>query len=216
MKTTMLFILLLISGSLIWGQETAITSSGNIVILNEDGTWKLLKNEIDKSISFRKSTWGCSKEIVKAQEDKEIIYEDDDAIIYKGSISNLECSIIFIFTSEKLIRGRYYFDENHSNTNSYIDDYQLIKKLLIEKYGNPKEDEQIWKNDLYKDDYTGWGMAISLGHMYYYAKWETDQTEIFIQLYGDNYKIKHVIDYTSKALGALEDEISNAKAKEEL
>jgi hypothetical protein len=216
MKKITFTLILIFSCLHLWGQEVATTISGQSVILNKDGTWKYVELDIDGKKTFRKVSWGCSKEDVKSTEDKEIFYETDDAIFYKGTISGLNCTIIYIFANNMLVRGRYYYDEAHSNKNSYIDDYQLIKKLLIEKYGNPNEEEQIWKNDLYKDDYSGWGMAISLGHMYYYANWKINQTNISDQLYGDNYEVKHIIDYTSIEFGELEDEIKKAKAKEDL
>jgi len=58
----------------------------------------------------------------------------------------------------------------------------------------------LWKNDLYKDDKSHWGMAISVGHLVYAVQWETPTTEIGIMLMGNNYKINLGIFYESKEL----------------
>lgn len=74
-----------------------------------------------------------------------------------------------------------------------------------------KKDETFWKNDLYKDDYSHWGTAISMGHLIYYSSWETDSTEINNMLMGDNFNISCIVEYRSKNLNKIEE-----KAREKL
>ena len=173
------------------GQQTAITSSGKKVKLNDNGSWEYIEINVGQSHGFRNIPWGSSREDVKNNEKGEIEYEDNDAVFYKGSIANIRCTIIFIFVDNLLVRGRYYFEAGHIDNNAYIDDYKKIKNLLLEKYGKADEDEQVWEDDTFKDSFTSWGMAISLGQMNYYTIWYTEQTLISMQLYGNNYKIKH-------------------------
>ena len=56
----------------------------------------------------------------------------------------------------------------------------------------------IWHNDLYLDDYERWGFAISQGHLAYEAFWETEKSEILVQLSGENYEIKLFVQYLSR------------------
>jgi hypothetical protein len=58
----------------------------------------------------------------------------------------------------------------------------------------------VWKDDLYKDDKSEWGFAVSLGHLAYGASWETSATKIEIMLLGDNYEINLFLSYFSKEL----------------
>ena len=90
-----------------------------------------------------------------------------------------------------------------------------MKEILTKKYGKPIEDKQYWKKDLYKNDYQDWGFAISLGHLSYFATWQTNTTDIFLGLYGDNYKINLGVEYESIQLKVLEEKAKEKKALDE-
>ena len=181
-KTLILTILILITSQLIYGQD------------------------------FRNTNWGMSKAQVKQSETSDILKETEDILAYKEDLAGYESFVIYIFASNKLTRAKYSIIEKHSNKNDYISDYKSIKELLKKKYGKPKEDKTIWKNDLYKDDYSQWGFAVSLGHLMYYSSWETDKTNILFLLNGENYDLSTVIEYSGKELSAVEDKIRSAKA----
>jgi predicted RND superfamily exporter protein len=153
---------------------------------------------------FRKTNWGMTKEEVKSTENNKIIDEDlgstEEVIVYKDQISSFDCFIGYIFVKNKLASAGYYINEEHSNKNVYIDDYEKLKDLLSKKYGNPIRDDVIWRDDLYKEDKSEWGLAISIGDLAYKALWETPTTEIELLLSGDNYNIELGIKYVSKEL----------------
>ena len=160
---------------------------------------------------FRKSTWGMTKAAVKTTEkNKRIIIDDDPSgkLIYETEVSGQRCYLIYEFTQDKLTTTSYLFTTKHSNKNDYIADFEHIKSLLNKKYGTPlKEDKDgFWKNNLYKDDPQHWGMAVSLGHLIFRARWENEKTKIFHSLSGDNFNIKHGIIYEGKELEKLVDE----------
>ena len=213
------FISILLITSLFYfafGQSIAISNDGTIVQLNDDGTWsKQIEVKIANSI-FRNTKWGMSIEDVKKVEKLTISFENNDSLFVETSINGLICDSIYIFADNKLVRGRYFFKENHSNLNNYINDYMSIQELLTMKYGKPIDENQIWRDDLYKEDSDNWGMAIASGRMFFYSDWETEDTIIHQEIWGDNYEIKHTIDYTSKKLGDLEDLIRNKKAMDKL
>ena len=56
-------------------------------------------------------------------------------------------------------------------------------------------------------------MAISVGHLLFYAEWETTRTAILLFLQGENYEIQHTLAYGSKEM--LE-EVEKAKEKDTL
>jgi hypothetical protein len=90
-----------------------------------------------------------------------------------------------------------------------------LKEFLVKKYGKPIKDSQLWKNDLYRDEYKDWGFAVSLGHLVYFADWETPNTHISLALYGENYEITLAIEYQSKKLKKLEEKEKEKKALDE-
>ena len=150
---------------------------------------------------FRETTWGMSKEQVKATEDGKPGIEDDAGLAYKATINGKEFACTYSFLEGKLYAGGYIFIGEHANENLYIDDYEELKETLTKKYGKPKMDfPGVWNNDLYKDDKSNWGKAISMGHLEYGALWETSTTRIDFLLWGDNYNIKLALYYTSKEL----------------
>jgi len=155
----------------------------------------------EQTYDFRETTWGMSKEQVKATEDKKPDFEADTMLGYDVTISGKDFSCIYSFLEDKLYNSGYFFTGEHTNKNLYIDDYEELKETLTKKYGKPKTDiPGLWKNDLYKDDKSHWGMAISVGHLTYGASWETSTTEIYLMLSGDNYEISLILSYDSKEL----------------
>jgi hypothetical protein len=164
---------------------------------------------------FRKTNWGMSKEQVKATEDKKPDLEDDTLIAYKVKIDAKDFVCVYNFLEDKLYHSGYCFVGEHINENLYIDDYEELKETLTKKYGKPKTEKVIWKNDLYKNDKSEWGFAISLGDLVYVAQWETSTTIIGLYLSGDNYEIGLNLFYDSKELKEWANKIKEEKAKED-
>jgi len=167
--------------------------------------------------TFRNSCWGDNIDEVKNNESVEE-YETnmDDVLAYKSEIANKDVLIVYVFVNNKLVRAKYIFVEKHSNRNDYISDYKELDRLLNKKYGIPEDSDVIWKNDLYQDDYSDWGLAISIGHLVYYSEYFDNGTKIYHVVKGENYEISHVIEYTSLEFENLEQEKKESKAIDEL
>ena len=152
--------------------------------------------------SFRKTKWGMSMQEVKNSETVKPMdgegWDTENVLAYKIRVLKKDVLLLYIFVENKLIRAKYMLMERHTNKNSFIQDYKDFKKVLTEKYGEPMKDDVLWLNDLYKDDYSDWGTAISLGHLTHYATWETAVTEITCFLYGENYEITCGVEYSTK------------------
>ncbi|WP_313180659.1 hypothetical protein [Lacrimispora sp.] len=156
---------------------------------------ELVKRE---NTNFRNTCWGDDIETVKKYEtDISWTAEADNAIIgqSKSKVLNMNADIGFTFGDGKLYQGAIMFNDEHTNENLYIDDFNTIKNALKEKYGEPTEDKQVWKSDLYKGDVGRYGKAISYGHLQYLTIWENEDTRIVLGLIGDNYKINLGIVY---------------------
>jgi len=105
------------------------------------------------------------------------------------------------------------FVGEHSNKNDYIRDYKNLKEILAKKYGKPWSDRTTWDNDLFKNDRSQWGLAVSIGHLSYGALWDTSKTYITLGLSGDNYEITLLAAYDSRELKEWADKIKEEKAK---
>jgi len=148
---------------------------------------------------FRQTNWGMSTAQVKSTEKNKPITDKNQMLVYEGQVSGFDCWIGYIFLDDKLVRAKYLFIQEHSNKTDYIQDYKKIQNILTSKYGEPTADDVLWSNDLYKSDPQEWGMAICIGHLKYYCKWETDATKILLALSGENYKIDFQTEYVSVA-----------------
>lgn len=187
----------------------------------------LILSAQETKYDFRKTNWGMSMEQVKAVEDAELFVEieNDTFLYYSGiNIAGKDSVCLYFFLEDKLYNSGYVFNGEHSNKNLYIDDYKGLKEMLISKYGEPdnkkllslyNRGEIYWTNDLYKDDKSNWGLAISKGDLSYISIWETSTTEIALVLDGDNYKIYLHIGYASKELKEWANKIKEEEAKED-
>jgi len=67
-----------------------------------------------------------------------------------------------------------------------------------------------------KDNYKEWGMAVAVGHLVKYSKWEVQGTTIIEFIDGDNFDISLGIEYTSKELHLLEEKATAEEEKNKL
>lgn len=164
--------------------------------------------------NFRKSKWGMSMQQVKESEPLEIAHSEENILGYKVKVLDKDVHLGYIFVENKLVRAKYVLAEEHSNKNDFINDYKLFQSILIIKYGKPLKDDIYWRNNLYKKDPSNWGTAISVGHLSYFSKWDTGDTEIICFLHGDNFNIKCGVEYISRKLEQLEKSYKEKKGLE--
>jgi hypothetical protein len=154
--------------------------------------------QVNSQYDFRKTTWGMTKEQVLASETAELVTQDKDrSLTYKGSVNDLDCRIIYVFAYDTLVKARYSIIEEHANKNEYITDFEKLKELLNKKYGDPAKERTTWLSNIYKDNSRDWGLAISLGQLVYFTEWDTESTQIWLMLHGDNHEIQFSVEYTS-------------------
>ncbi|MDP8206716.1 MAG: hypothetical protein P9L92_08655 [Candidatus Electryonea clarkiae] len=165
--------------------------------------------------TFRKTKWGMTEDEVKASEPLETAEENERYLAYKTSVIGKDVFVVYFFIDNQLTRARYVLADSHSNKNDFITDYEDFKAILIKKYGNPVQDDSIWKNDLYKDDYSDWGTAISIGHLVYFSNWKTNDTEISNMLMGENYDLSCIVEYCSINFKEIEKKAQDKKALDE-
>ncbi|TFB09863.1 hypothetical protein E3V36_05550 [Candidatus Marinimicrobia bacterium MT.SAG.2] len=175
-----------------------------------------VSNQSDKH--FRNATWGESPNIIINNETSEYIEgaSTEDQKVFSDNISGVPMWIAYHFIQDKLTNARYMSSAEHTNKNDHLNEFEFLKKNLIQKYGVPKRDETLWLDDLFRDKHSKWGLAVSVGQLAYLVMWETDDTEIYLTLSGDNYKIKLLISYSSKKLKYLSDEKKKKSIEDQL
>jgi len=187
---------------------TMVSFAGLILLLSHS-----YAGEIKFSYDFRKTNWGMTQDQVKASELDKPAVQSVDVLVYYDNIAQLKAEILYNFTDTLLTAAIYKIKVRHTNSNAYIEDFNKLKKLLNKKYSAPITDKKIWKKDLYRDDPSQYGFAISLGHLLYITQWQNSDTEITIFLNGNNYKNSLVIAYQGLKY---KNKVENQNEKEEL
>lgn len=154
--------------------------------------------------NFRGYSWGTSKTEIESSEIKDDMVEnidysyiDGNTIVFTGSVAGYSAYVYYIFDeSDKLVRGYYILQEKHTNKTDYYDDFCNLADLYAEKYGDPVVDIENWKDDLYKDDPSKWGLAIATGKVNFIKTWvDSGNNRVYMIISGDNYEIQTGITY---------------------
>ena len=184
---------------------SAVSSDGQRFKIFPNGTWEVDCCVLPDKAGFRSSSWGAAIEEVKAQEKTDLVVDNDDLLAYKTAVGGLPSLAVFDFVDGHLVMGRYVIDVEHANQNSFLTDFNSLKDLLKKKYGPTSTSNAYWQNELFHDDYSQWGLAISIGHVSFFETWDEAETQIELQLHGDNHQVKLCVMYRSKALKPLMD-----------
>ena len=182
----------------------AVSEDGLRFRLKTDSTWEPDANATHAPvIGFRSSRWGDSQSQVKSVESGEVLAEDPTVLVYETNVADFPVNLAFGFVNGLLSTGIYGFTQKHVHDGDYLHDFDTIRDLLIVKYGKPASVDEYWANELYRDDTTQWGMAVSCGHYSKFVTWADSGTEIVLQITGDNYEIRLSLIYKSKQLKPL-------------
>lgn len=190
----------------------AVTESGITILLNENGTWAPAGPPKKSSAEgFRKASWGTSISEVKASEDGDPRLEQDDYLDFEVRLGRFSCLAAYNFVRGQLVRGKYLVIDEYQNKTRHITDYDELKTSVTKKYGAPISDATHWLDDLYKDDYSQWGMAIGCGHLSKFANWETPESTVNVAMYGENFDVTVSVEYAGKAFESLESSVREAE-----
>jgi hypothetical protein len=157
-----------------------------LILLFQD----LVGEERSEKTGFRKVTWGMTKHEVMATEPGSPAADTPELLGYSGKVAEFPVMILYRFSDDRLVGGGYSFQQEYINKNSYITDYESLKSTLIGLYGDPTEDQTVWKSDLFRKDPNNWGMAVSVGNLAYRSEWQAGATKIVLTLAGENFELE--------------------------
>lgn len=143
---------------------------------------------------FRKTKWGMTKQEVMKSEDGAV--ESNGDLIIFDSISNIPVIVIYQFSNNKLASAGYVFQGKHINNDLFLEDFDKINGILIEKYGKPNKDLKIWSSES-KIRNDNLGFSVSVGALSFRTAWFLPRTGIVHSLSGDNGNINHIVTYNS-------------------
>ncbi|MBN1224901.1 MAG: hypothetical protein JXB23_16755 [Candidatus Aminicenantes bacterium] len=191
-------------------QKTGCTKSGYILdsyvdklfdvtkVITIQGQSQSLKKSIRSEIFLDDAVWRMNREQLRSVKGKPVHEGQSrgyDILGYQQKILERECLIGYYFQENRFIGAKFTFVDSHANRNQNIVDYKNIKALLAQRYGQPAEDKISWEDPLYRDQIEEWGNAIKMGHLTYFARWETSGAEVLLQLFGTEDEISLEVTY---------------------
>lgn len=144
---------------------------------------------------FRTVRWGMSIPEVKKQEPAKLLGESSDQLEYEAEFLGYTCKVLYYFTSSKLQRAEMLISQDHTDPAKYYKDYENLIKFLNPLYGSPVSDQKDWKNDMYKNDRSRYGFAISIGFLNCKTVWNNKRSQVSLTISGGNHKIKTNLEY---------------------
>jgi hypothetical protein len=132
---------------------------------------------------------------VKKQESAKLLSESNGLLEYEAEFLGYTCKVLYYFTSSKLQRAEMLISQDHVDPAKYYKDYENLIKFLNPLYGSPVSDQKDWKNDMYKNDRSRYGFAISIGFLNCKTVWNNKRSQVSLTISGGNHKIKTNLEY---------------------
>jgi hypothetical protein len=140
---------------------------------------------------------GSSPEAIRDQVTGDIERNERETLVVAKHFADHGVLEGYDFLEGSLIAGQYLVLQRPVNgLNEFIDYYGALKTSLTNTYGQPTEDQSVWKNDLYQPLPDYWGIAVQMGHLRYAARWDTPDGMITIELTG-NHHSRLMVEYRS-------------------
>jgi hypothetical protein len=160
---------------------------------------------------YSTAKWGMTrKEVCEATGATEI--KDGDAAYLETDVAGEKAFVSFIFVNDRLYQTIVGLELETMNLDSYIHKFETMQSLLTEKYGRPKNKKRYGSDNKYISD----GMAIATGKGMYETSWELPESNIYLRLRGDNFKMRFGIVYNSKKYAPMAEEEKKEKSKKKL
>jgi len=175
---------------------------------------------------FRHARWGMSMQEVKDVENGEPISEfsKGQVLFYTSTLLDEKVGIAYFFAYNKLVWAKYMlakysdslwrvlfssFPRPKLALGNFIEDFDIFKKELTAKYGEPLEEKWGIRKDSHdlpngEESLEVFEKALKRGEGGIFSKWMTDKTKILLIVYGSRGDIAFEIGYYSRELEGLE------------
>ncbi|MBN1604873.1 MAG: hypothetical protein JW915_24920 [Chitinispirillaceae bacterium] len=169
--------------------DTATAEKSRITLVD------IIKNSEEDD--FRKVRWGMSISDVKTRESAKLLKENLNQLEYEADFLGYTCKVVYYFITSRLQRAELLISQDHTDPARYYKDYENLIRYLNPIYGTPLSDVRNWKNEMYKNDRSRWGFAISIGFLTCKTVWNNKRSQVSLNISGGNHKIKTNLEYIS-------------------
>lgn len=153
----------------------------------------------DTSFDFRSIRWGMSKGQVKGAEKAKLIKETESLLEYEVSFLGYDCRVAYTFLNDKVRKAAMQIKQDHIDPARYYRDYEDLRNYLSPLYGKPIADKYDWKNEMYRNDPSKYGFAVSIGFLSCRTTWMADNTEVALIISGGSHQISTNLEYAASS-----------------
>jgi len=183
-----------LSGYVLDGLVRKLNSTLRVVNLTSGEEEIVDPKEIDLTgESMPKVEWGRTKAGILRAEGRPLAREVSgglEFLSYHRDLLGKKCLLAYVLNDEKLIAVRLHLLEKYADKDRYVADYDKIRDFLIEKVGEPRTNNVVWREDrAYAERNEGWGKALSTGCLRLAAEWVFQGTGLRLSLTGENNEI---------------------------
>ena len=146
---------------------------------------------------FAEAWWGMTRAEVRKTLTGRPVEDMPDRLTVVTSVASLNAYAVYTFLDDALFVGGYVFSEFYFDGDAYIDDFERLKDLLTDIYGEPSVDEATWSRDDHVPR-SSWGHEFNMGRVEFYAMWMTDRTVIELSLSRQDSDVTHMLRYVDR------------------
>jgi hypothetical protein len=131
--------------------------------------------------------WGMTKTRLLELEGRPLAIErkpGGEIVQYVRTLLDKRCLVEYLVAQNRLVGVRYHLMDKYTDKNRYIQDYYRLKAFVVQQLGEPKRDESLWLDSLYRNNAEQWGTAVSQGQLEFRAEWTVKDTDIMLTLAG--------------------------------
>lgn len=146
---------------------------------------------------FRVGVWGDSMKDIQRKEKEIELFVTEDNVGGYSQVMGIDMFVGYYFTNDKLTHGIYMCSEEYDDANKYVQDYEKLKKVLIDKYGEPTTDDEIWTSKMYdRDNPQHRGKAVATDGLKYFTTWDVNnKTRVSLFLTGEGLQTFLTVGY---------------------
>jgi hypothetical protein len=138
---------------------------------------------------FRGFIWGVTPSDVRTFETAAFYKEEGGSLYFLERLSRNDFRrlIRYDFRDGGLWRASYEYQEyTHPNSHAALERYEDMVRELSKTYGEPAEDEFLWRDRLYRNHPNLWGRALLSGDLRRRTVWQTEETRVTAQIHMTN------------------------------
>ena len=153
-------------------------------------------------VDFRNCRWNMTKAEVKSAETAALVKEFDQRLVYRDTLAGEQAALHHYFLDNALFLSVLVFDTAKQDLHQSIESYYRVMAQLIDRYGEPTHSEIVVQGGAGGDDPSKTIAAPAETGATLFGQWQTDRTDIVLQLTGDRTETEHTLTYSPRQLTA--------------